>query len=125
MGEIPQPAPLPAVLRRRGGTMPTAPKVTRRKTGWAGAVPLIPSVLLLAVPRNGLFDKRNGSLDGGVYSQIAGIEQGGVVSPPQRRRAAPRITGVTRLDISENAGKIAGVALAGQLQLAALGAHQR
>ena len=81
VGEIPQPAPLPAVRRRRGGTMPTAPFVSS-KAARGGLLTRSGSDLLLVVLRNGLFDKRYGPLDGRVYTQFRRIEQGGVFGAP-------------------------------------------
>src|SRR5688572_33417100 len=66
-----------------------------------------------------IFHERDGSLDGGVYSQIAGIEQGGVGSPSQRRGVASRVARVAAADVGEHLLEGPELAARGELGLPA------
>lgn len=63
-------------------------------------------------------------MDGGVYSQFRGVEQGSVGSTDKRRRGAAGIAGVACFDVGEDGGQVARVTAARQLGVAALGADQ-
>ena len=95
----------------------------KKSKGWALTRTL--SFSLLAALRDCSFDESNRVLDGSVYSQFRGIEQGGVVGADQRRRAAAGIAGVAGLDVGKDGGEIALVANAGQFGMATPGANQR
>ncbi len=79
----------------------------QRMPGASGAV--------LATAGKRFLNEANRLADGRVYTQIAGIEQGGVWGAQQRRRRALAVARIPRLDVGQYLGEAAGIAVAGQL----------
>lgn len=80
---------------------------------------------MLATAGKRILNEANRLADGCRYTQIAGIEQGGVCGAVERCAAAARIACIPRFDVGQHIGKAPAIAAAGKLGVAACSANIR